>query len=158
MRPVLEKLGCRLVFWGVNMKPGYPLAFGRFEGERGPLVFGLPGNPVSAMVTFEQFVRPVIRKMTGRRAWYRPLLEATLGEPLRKKAGRLHLVRVALERRDGRIEARPTGSQSSGVLTSMHRAQGLLVFPAEATELAAGSSVRVQVLDPEFFASGESGL
>ena len=67
VRPVLEKLGCSLVFWGVEMKPGYPLAFGRFAGERGPLVFGLPGNPVSAMVTFELFVRPALRKL-GRAA------------------------------------------------------------------------------------------
>jgi molybdopterin molybdotransferase len=149
---VLEKLGCRLVFWGVRMKPGYPLAFGRFEGERGPLVFGLPGNPVSAMVTFELFVRPVLRKMAGRRAWLRPSVEAVLGETLRKAAGRTHFVRVELARRGGEIHARSTGNQSSGVLRSMVRARGLLVFPEEATELAAGSRVSVRVLDPELFA------
>jgi molybdopterin molybdotransferase len=72
VRGVLEKIGCRLLFWGVRMKPGYPLAFGRFERERGPLVFGLPGNPVSAMMTFEQFVRPALRKMMGFSRWCRP--------------------------------------------------------------------------------------
>ncbi len=153
VRPVLEKLGCRLVFWGVLMKPGYPLAFGRFEGERGPLVFGLPGNPVSAMVTFEQFVRPVIRRMTGHRAPFRPRVDARLAEDLEKKAGRLHFVRVFLESGpDGTLEARTTGTQSSGVLRSMTLADGLLVFPAEATRLARGQTVSVQVLDPEFFA------
>ena len=76
VRGVLEKLGCSLLFWGVNMKPGYPLAFGRFEAGDGPLVFGLPGNPVSAMMTFEQFVRPALRKMAGRRSLFRPTVRA----------------------------------------------------------------------------------
>jgi molybdopterin molybdotransferase len=155
VRPVLEKLGCRLVFWGVRMKPGYPLAFGRFEGERGPLVFGLPGNPVSAMVTFELFVRPALRKMGGRRSWHLPSVEATLDEPLRKAPGRTHFVRVELSRRAGGLHARSTGNQSSGVLRSMVRARGLLVFPERETELAAGSRVRVRVLDPELFAEEE---
>ena len=153
VRPVLEKLGCRLAFWGVLMKPGYPLAFGRFEAERGPLVFGLPGNPVSALVTFELFVRPALRKMAGRRAWFRPVLDATLGETLRKSPGRTHFVRVELAREGGVLRATPTGNQSSGVLRSMVLAQGLLVFPAEERELPAGARVRVQVLDPEFFAA-----
>jgi molybdopterin molybdotransferase len=153
VRPVLEKLGCRLVFWGVLMKPGYPLAFGRIEAERGPLVFGLPGNPVSALVTFELFVRPALRKMAGRRAWFRPTLDATLGETLRKSPGRTHFVRVELAREGGGLRAVPTGNQSSGVLSSLVLAQGLLVFPAEAAELAAGARVRVHVLDPEFFAA-----
>jgi molybdopterin molybdotransferase len=154
VRPVLEKLGCRLLFWGVRMKPGYPLTFGRFE--QGPLVFGLPGNPVSAMVTFEQFVRPAIRKVTGHRAWFRPQVRARITETLTKKAGRLHFVRVHLTDKDGSIEATSTGNQSSGVLRSMTLAQGLLVFPAEATEIRAGSEVRVQVVDEQFFASTES--
>lgn len=156
VRPVLEKLGCRLLFWGVKMKPGYPLAFGRFEGEHGPLVFGLPGNPVSAMVTFEQFVRPVLRKMAGLSRWFRPRVEAVLDEELTKKPGRLHFVRVTLARdADGGFRARATGNQSSGVLSSMTLADGLLVFPAEASRLPRGERVSVQVLDPEVFASRE---
>jgi molybdopterin molybdotransferase len=156
VRPVLEKLGCRLAFWGVHMKPGFPLAFGTFGSERGPLVFGLPGNPVSAMVTFEQFVRPALRKMSGRRAWFRPAVDAVLDETLRKKAGRTHFVRVELTRRGGALHAVRTGNQSSGVLRSMVLAQGLLAFAAEASELPAGAHVRVQVLDPEFFAATEA--
>jgi molybdopterin molybdotransferase len=140
------------------VKPGYPLAFGRFLGESGPLVFGLPGNPVSAMVSFEQFVRPALRKMMGHAALFRPVVKARLGERLEKKPGRLHFVRVGLERRGGEIIATSTGSQSSGVLSSMTRAQGLLIFPAEARELREGDAVSVQVLDDAFFASPDSGF
>jgi molybdopterin molybdotransferase len=158
VRSVLTKLGCSLIFWGVKIKPGYPLAFGRFAPDAGPLVFGLPGNPVSAMMTFEQFVRPAIRKLTGHRNWFRPTLQAKLAETLTKEAGRMHFVRVELERRDGGVFARSTGIQSSGVLRSMTRAQGLLLFPAEATELREGDTATVQVIDSEFFASSQPGF
>ena len=158
VRGVLEKLGCPLLFWGVRMKPGYPLAFGRFESAHRPLAFGLPGNPVSAMMTFEQFVRPALLKMAGRRRWFRPRLEAVLGETLRKQAGRLHFVRVRLERRGAEVVARATGNQGSGVLRSMIRAHGILVFPAEAEVLEEGARARVQLLDEEFLASDEPGL
>jgi len=156
VRPVLEKLGCRLVFWGVRMKPGFPLAFGTFAEGRGPLVFGLPGNPVSAMVTFELFVRPALRKLAGHRALFRPTLEAVLDEPLRKSPGRAHFVRVALARRRDGIHAAPTGNQSSGVLRSMVLAHGLLVFAADAAELPAGARVRIHVIDPEWLAASEA--
>ena len=158
VRPALEALGFRLAFWGVNMKPGYPLAFGRHAAAGRPLVFGLPGNPVSAMVTFEQFVRPCLLRMMGHTALFRPRVRARLAEPLKKAAGRLHFVRVALERRGGEVTARATGNQSSGVLRSMVAAHGLLIFPAEATLLPAGAEVDVQVLDPDFLAAADAGL
>ncbi len=158
VRPVLEKLGCRLEFWGVEMKPGYPIAFGRFPAGDGPLVFGLPGNPVSAMVTFEQFVRPALRKLMGHASYFRPLLEVTLGEPMFKKAGRLHFVRVRLQRHGTQVTAHTAGNQSSGALRSMVEAQGLLVFPAEATELREGDRATVQLLDEGFLQSEESGV
>lgn len=165
VRPVLEQLGCTLRFWGVRIKPGFPLTFGRFdsralEGEPGPgpIVFGLPGNPVSAMVTFEQFVRPALRRLAGHRALFRPRISARLGETLAKKPGRLHLVRVRLDREHGEVVATSTGTQSSGVLRSMALAQGLLVFPADADRLAAGETVQVQVLDADFLAAEDSGL
>jgi len=149
VRPVLEKLGARLLFWGVRLKPGFPVTFARFEGAGGgPLVFGLPGNPVSAAVTFEQLVRPALLRMAGHRQLFRPTLAARLAEPLAKSAGRLHLVRVLLERREGgELWARPAGSQSSGVLSALARADGLLVFPAEAERLEAGAAVTVQLLE-----------
>ena len=152
VRPVLEKLGCELDFWGVRMKPGYPLAFGRFRGatsdsaESGPIVFGLPGNPVSANVSYNLFVRPALLKMMGFLNCFRPVVRVRLAENLIKKAGRMHFVRVTLENRSGTWEARSAGNQSSGALSSMTRADGLLVFPEESTELAAGDEALVQLL------------
>jgi molybdopterin molybdotransferase len=110
------------------------------------------------MVTFEQFVRPALRKMTGCARWFRPTVRATLAETLEKKPGRLHFVRVTLERRDGGVTAHLTGNQSSGVLRSMLVAGGLLIFPADATVIRAGDTATVQVLDDEFFASAESAF
>lgn len=157
VRPVLESLGCALVFWGVKMKPGYPLVFGDFP-ERGPLVFGLPGNPVSAMMTFEQFVRPALLRMMGHNALHRPQREVVLGETLHKKAGRLHFVRVRLDVEAGELIARTTGNQSSGVLRSMVDADGILIFPAAASELRAGSRATVQVLNPDVLAPASPGF
>jgi molybdopterin molybdotransferase len=187
VRGVLEKLGCRLHFWGVKIKPGYPLAFGRVGEQvacsapqasedqqqvarsepqasedqrvaRGPLVFGLPGNPVSAMMTFEQFVRPALLRMQGATRLHRPLVRARLAETLRKKPGRMNLVRVTLSREGDVVVARSTGNQSSGALTSMTRAHGILIFPEEASEIAAGASAPVQVLDADFLASDSPGF
>lgn len=157
VRAVLEKIGCELRFWGVLMKPGYPLAFGVIEST-GALVFGLPGNPVSAAVTFEEFVRPALRKMMGHRALYRPVIRARLSEKLTKRAGRLHFVRVALESREGEWMATPITNQSSGVLTSMIRGDGLAVFAAESELLDAGSEVDVQILNSTFFDRTERGF
>lgn len=157
VRGVLEKLGCRLHFWGVKMKPGFPIVFGRI-GKNGPLVFGLPGNPVSTAVTFEEFVRPALRKMMGHVALHRPVIKATLVEAYRKKAGRLHFVRVSLERTADGIRATPTSNQSSGVLTSLIRGQGLAVVAADAELVEAGTQVDVQVLDPGFFDQAERGF
>jgi molybdopterin molybdotransferase len=157
VRDVLEKIGCRLRFWGVLMKPGYPMAFGVIEST-GTLVFGLPGNPVSTAVTFEEFVRPALKKMMGHRALHRPVVRARLSDGIRKGAGRLHFVRVALEERPDGIEASPTGNQSSGVLTSMIRGQGLAVIPLESESVPAGAIVDVQVLDPGFFDRVERGF
>ncbi len=157
VRAVLEKIGCKLRFWGVLMKPGFPLAFGVIEAT-GALVFGLPGNPVSAAVTFEEFVRPALRKMMGHSALYRPLIRARLTEKLTKRAGRLHFVRVSLEFRDGQWMANPTSNQSSGVLTSMIRGDGLAVFAAESETLEAGGEIDVQVLNSNFFEQNERGF
>jgi molybdopterin molybdotransferase len=156
-RGVFEKLGCQLLFWGVRIKPGYPLAFGAFEG-RGPLVFALPGNPVSALVTFEQFVRPALLRLLGHARLFRPQLEVTLGETLRKEPGRLHFVRVRLRREGSRVVAHSTGNQSSGVLRSLCEAQGLLLFGEEARLLREGDTATVQVLDPGFLAADGPGF
>lgn len=157
VRGVLEGLGCRLQFWGVLMKPGYPLAFGTIEST-GTLVFGLPGNPVSAAVTFEEFVRPALRKMMGHRRLHRPVVRAVLTEELCKQAGRLHFVRVSLEKKEGNWRATPARNQSSGVLSSLIRGSGLAVFPQEATRLESGAEVDVQILDSNFFEQEERGF
>jgi len=158
VRDVFEKVGCIFRFWGVKMKPGYPLAFGGLDDGGDRLVFGLPGNPVSAMMTFEQFVRPALRKMMGHRRLFRPTLRAVLLETLHKPAGRLHFVRVTLERRGDAVVARTTGNQSSGVLSSMTRAQGVLVFPAEDERLEQGTTATVQVVDEDFLSADGPGF
>jgi molybdopterin molybdotransferase len=157
VRGVLEKLGCRLLFWGVKMKPGYPLAFGVMEST-GQLVFGLPGNPVSTAVTFEEFVRPALRRMMGHGAVHRPVVRARFEGRYRKQPGRLHFVRVAIANTPDGYVARPTGNQSSGVLTSLIRGQGLAIVPLESGDVEAGQSVAVQILDPGFFEGFERGF
>lgn len=138
---VKDVLG-ELDFWKVAMKPGKPLAFGRFNGVP---VFGLPGNPVSCMVNFLQFVRPVIRATLGDPSPYLPVVDAVLDAPVRKKPGRALLARVTLRWDQGRWVATPARSQSSGVLSSMMHGTGLTLIPPDAGSLAAGERVRVQV-------------
>ena len=160
VRPVLEKLGCRLEFWGVRMKPGFPLAFGHFfdDSSPGPLVFGLPGNPVSATVCFELFVRPALLRMMGRQDVFPPTVRVRLAERLTKKPGRLHFVRVVLEREGEGWVAHSAGNQSSGVMTSMVRADALLVFPEDASELAMGESALAIVHSGDFFSRSDAGF
>jgi molybdopterin molybdotransferase len=151
VKDVLEQLGIRMAFWKVAMKPGEPLAFGSLQAKP---VFGLPGNPVSTMVTFEQFVRPALRKMQGHTGLFRPVIEAVLMERITKKPGKTHFVRAVVRKAGDRHEVWTTGSQSSGVLTSMVKADGLLIFPSEASEMEEGQVVKVQLLEKT--SSGES--
>lgn len=143
IKDVLAKLGGSLRLWRVQMKPGAPLAFAMVD-ERP--VFGLPGNPVSTLVSFEVFVRPALLRMARHPRVFRPIRSALLAEDYRKSAGSMHFVRVTLERRGEDCFAFPTGDQSSGVLLSMVRAEGLAVIAAEATHVPAGTEVPVQLL------------
>jgi molybdopterin molybdotransferase len=131
-------------FWQVNMKPGKPLAFGLLPG--GVPLIGLPGNPVSAMVSFEQFARPAILKMLGYRDLDKPTVRAIVDEPL-NNSGRRGFVRVVVTRRADGYHARSTGEQGSGVLTSMAKANGLAVVPEGILHVEAGSELAVQMLD-----------
>ena len=131
-------------FWQVCMKPGKPLAFGVLSG--GVPLIGLPGNPVSAMVSFEQFARPAILKMLGHADLVKPTVQAIMDEPL-KNSGRRGFVRVLVERREGRYHARTTGEQGSGVLTSMAKANGLAVVREGTYRVERGAEVTVQMLD-----------
>ncbi len=131
-------------FWQVNMKPGKPLAFGLLPG--GVPLIGLPGNPVSAMVSFEQFARPAILKMLGHQDLDKPTVRAILDEPL-TNSGRRGFVRVVVVRHADGYHARSTGEQGSGVLTSMAKANGLAIVPEGTLRVDAGSEVVVQMLD-----------
>jgi molybdopterin molybdotransferase len=144
---MLKDLG-KMNFWKVAMRPGQPLAFGKVFGK--PL-FGLPGNPVSCMVSFEQFVRPSILKMAGHHQLFRPTIQALLKQDIEKKAGLVHFIRCRLVRRGAQIYASTTGEQGSGILSSMVKAQGLIVLPAKGTLARAGQKVEVILLDPTSF-------
>jgi molybdopterin molybdotransferase len=151
VRPTLAALGVDMHFWRVEMRPGHPVAFGSTASN---LVFGLPGNPVSSMVCFEQFVLPALRRMMGHARVFRRTLAARLAHPVKKRPGRSEFVRVVLQRdADGAYLATSTGNQSSGALLSMALADGLLVIPAASAGLAAGDAAVVQLLDGTVFQS-----
>jgi len=128
----------------VAMKPGKPLAFGAASSR---LFFALPGNPTSAMVSAEQFVRPALLKMAGHRTLNRPSLLAKLDGSLSKKPGLVHFVRARTRVVDGALIACPLARQDSGLVSSMAEANSLIVLPPEVEKLAPGSQIRVQLLD-----------
>ena len=135
-------------FWTVNMKPGKPLAFGRFRhGERRVPHLGLPGNPVSSMITFAVFGRPAVQKMMGKGEIPLPTIEAVLEDPVTNRDGRRYFARVRLSRRDGELLARLSGPQGSGILTSMAQADGLAIVPEGTTNLRSGDRVQVMLLE-----------
>jgi len=142
VREALERSGAELHLWQVSMRPGKPITFGT-RGSRP--VFGLPGNPVSAMVTFELFVRPALRRMEGAHVIDRPRLRARALEPIANPGSRRGYLRVTL-REDARgYGARLTGDQGSAILRSMVLADGLAVVAPD-TKIAAGEPVDVIVL------------
>lgn len=145
VKSTLAEVGMKLKFWRVAMKPGKPLIFGLIGTKP---VFGLPGNPTSAMISFEQFVRPALLKMMGHKALFRRVIEARLAKEMVSEPGRLHLVRCRLIEEDGRMWALSTGTQSSGVLRSMVLADGLIILPPGRPVYAKGTRVQVQVLRP----------
>lgn len=147
VKEVLQELGLDMKFWKVAMRPGQPLAFGTIGGKP---AFGLPGNPVSAMVSFEQFVRPAIRKMGGHVKIYRATIEAVAREKVAPRPGRLFFARCLVTRQDGVCFATTTGEQGSGILMSMARANGLMIVPDTAEGINPGDKVKVQILDPDF--------
>jgi len=147
VKDVLKDLGMEMVFWKVAMKPGKPLAFGTIAGKP---AFGLPGNPVSSMVSFEQFVRPSLLKMMGHHQLFRPTIEAILKEDIQKEPGRRHYIRALVSFEKDRYFVTTTGAQGSGILRSMVRANGLVVIPENQEKVRAGEKVLVQLLDRSF--------
>jgi len=138
-------------FWKVAMKPGKPLMFASLDDTP---VFALPGNPVSVMVGFEEFARPALFQMGGRRAWKRIEVEARLQSDLHSPKGRTEFVRALLKRGEDGFLAIGTGDQGSGRLSSMVRANALLEISSDTTFLPAGSSVRAKLLDDAAFEIG----
>jgi len=143
-------LGGTILFCKVAMKPGKPVVFAMVGGKP---VIALPGNPVAAMVAFEQFVRPALLKMMGRSRLFRPTVRATLEEEVANRGERPHLVRSLVTLKDGRYLATTTGNQSSARLSSLTRGNGLILL-APGVRLSAGTEVEVQLLDREFEAGG----
>jgi molybdopterin molybdotransferase len=144
VREVLQALGGVLRFWRLRMRPGAPVGFGLL-GEM-PWV-GLPGNPVSTMVTFELFARPAIRKMMGQPLPYRRSVQVRLAEPIRLKPKLQHFLRGIVTESDGGLEARLTGPQGSGILTSMILANALLIVPEGQFETPAGAQIQALILN-----------
>jgi molybdopterin molybdotransferase len=143
VKPAVAELGVREVFWGVALQPGRPTWFGT-HGDK--LVFGLPGNPVSAYVTFSLFVRPALAALQGARV--EPLAEAQaeLGAAVAQNRQREQALRVRLERRDGAVVAFPNGAQGSHRLSSLLGAHALALIPAGEGELPAGATVMLASL------------
>src|SRR3989338_96877 len=144
VKDVLKDLGTVMKFWRVAMKPGKPLAFGMIKKIP---VFGLPGNPVSSMVSFEQFVRPALLKMAGAREIFRFHLPAIFRESFKKKKGLRYFLRVVLENKNGALYASLTGAEGSGILKSMVLANGIMELPEELENLRQGDTAKVTYLD-----------
>ncbi len=143
VKQVLQAEG-RIELWEVRIKPGKPLAFG-WIGETP--VLGLPGNPVAAAVAFEQFARPAIRTMLGHRSLEIPTITARLEGRVENRGGRRHYVRVAVTSSPEGYFARVAGGQGSGVLSTLAKANGLMVIPEHLPTAEDGSLLSVQMLD-----------
>jgi len=154
VKDILSEKGNNLYFWQVAMRPGKPLVFGDIKGV--PL-FGLPGNPVSVMVSFEQFVRPSLLKMQGHTNIFRPEIKARCLDEIQKKPGLKYFIRGIVRRKDDNYTVVTTGDQGSGILKSMVMANGLIVLEENVTNIEKGTEVRVQLLDHWFFIRQSTG-
>jgi len=143
VKDVLLDMGMKMKFWKVCQRPGKPLAFGII---RGIPVFGLPGNPVSSTISFEEFVRPSLLKMQGSKNLFRPGVWAILTQDFQKKKDLRYFIRTRLKNIDGKFYASITGPQGSGIINSLVLADGIIVAPEEKTLLKKGQKVYVQLL------------
>jgi len=143
VKGALDELGMRQLFHGVAQRPGRPLKFGT-SGNRP--IFGLPGNPVSTMVCFYLYARPALLRMGGRRDLGLPRVEVRCAVDIKTAENLTEFVRVRLSQEGGGLYATPTGNQGSGILSSLARADGLLIGPSEATVLKAGAQATVLLL------------
>lgn len=152
VKDVLAQEG-EIAFWMVKMKPARPLAFGLLKTRdtsgrmREVPHLGLPGNPVSSMIAFEQFGRPALLKMQGKKDLVKPSVEAVMEDSIINTDGRRIFARAVVTKRNGQYYARTTGPQGSGILTSMSLANGLAIVPEDVHSVSAGDPVQVQMLD-----------
>lgn len=143
-----EKIGAKRIFWQVAQKPAKPLAFYQLKNNNHKVyLFGLPGNPGAVFVSFEEYVRPFIKKMVGRKDYLPPEIEAALTHPLKKKRGRLNFFRVRLQLSGGEWLATSSGAQESGILSSLAETHGLALIPAESEFLDKGTKIKVHLID-----------
>lgn len=147
VRDVLNKLEVEQIFWRVEMKPGGPTAFGMKEGKP---VFSLPGNPVSTMVTFEEFVRPALLKMMGHKRVIKPFIKVVLQNEARKKPGKINFLRVSLRSANDKYLAYSSGDQNTGILKTMLMADAIAVLPADRTMFFPGDEVDAHLLSGNF--------
>jgi molybdopterin molybdotransferase len=142
VKEVMNELGMEEKFWKVAMRPGKPNLFGTIEGKP---FFGLPGNPVSTMIGFELFVRPTIMKMLGHKGGERREVEAVLQEDVKTKKGLTFFVRAVTKWEGGGYVTRTTGLQGSGMLSSMVKANSLMIIPEEAETVKKGSKLKIRL-------------
>jgi molybdopterin molybdotransferase len=144
-------MGTNIKFWQVSMRPGKPLVFGTISatrrGGKEILIFGLPGNPVSSMISFEIFVRAVMLKMIGQKRDERKEVDAVLEESITKKKGLRYFLRAYTHWENGIYLTRTTGPQGSGILKSMALANSLIILPEDEEKIEKGVRVTVRFLD-----------
>jgi len=148
VKDVLKDMGSSMIFWKVAMKPGKPLAFGVIGGKP---AFGLPGNPISSMVAFEQFVRPTLMKMAGKTALFRQTFKAALTRDIKIKPGRMNFIRAELKPSESGFTVTPLDGQGSGMILTMVRANCFVIVPQDSTGFKEGDIVRVQPFDDTVF-------
>jgi molybdenum cofactor synthesis domain-containing protein len=151
VKSTLLDLGVEQIFWGVKLKPGKPVFFGAREDAR---FFGLPGNPVSAMVCFELFVRPALMQMMDRKDARRPHVQVYFDEDVENRFGRMHAMRVTLKRTEKGWRAESVGAQGSGLVSSLTKADALALIGPESEGVRAGEPVEAIALREEVLLGG----
>lgn len=142
VKDVFSEMGVQWLFWKVKMRPGHPVAFGLYENK---LFFGLPGNPVSAMVTFDQFVRPAIFRMCGSKNYKRKVLKARSKSKIKKKEGVVHFIRGIVTVEDGELVAESISNQSSSAINTMALANCYIILNEKQTRIEPGEFVLVEL-------------
>lgn len=146
VKEALKQAGVRSIFWRVKLKPGHPTMFGMHQKKP---VFSLPGNPVSTLLTFDQFVRPALLKMMGHQHTSRSTVKAVLQNPHTKKADRVQLLRVLVTKHGDQLIATSAGDQNTGILTTSLRANAIAILPTDKEYFPAGDIIQVQFLQPD---------